>query len=90
MPNYTDLRLPDVFSKIADREQGLVIMAGITGSGKSTTIAAMIEQINDSKNVHIVTIEDPIEFSYTDKKALINQREIGLDCDTYEHRRSGR
>jgi twitching motility protein PilT len=85
VPNYTDLRLPDVFSKIADREQGLVIMAGITGSGKSTTIAAMIEQINDSKNVHIVTIEDPIEFSYTDKKALINQREIGLDCDTYEH-----
>jgi twitching motility protein PilT len=85
VPNYTDLRLPEVFSRIADREQGLVILAGITGSGKSTTIAAMIEQINDSKNVHIVTIEDPIEFSYTDKKALINQREIGLDCDTYEH-----
>jgi len=60
-------------------------MAGITGSGKSTTIAAMLEQINATKNVHIVTIEDPIEFSYVDKKALIDQREIGLDCDTFEH-----
>jgi twitching motility protein PilT len=85
VPSYAELRLPEVFSKIADREQGLVIMAGITGSGKSTSIAAMLEQINDAKNVHIVTIEDPIEFSYTDKKAFINQREIGLDCDTYEH-----
>jgi twitching motility protein PilT len=85
VPNYTELRLPEIFSKIAEKEQGLIILAGITGSGKSTTIAAMIEQINDSKNVHIVTIEDPIEFSYTDKKAFINQREIGLDCDTYEH-----
>jgi len=85
VPNYTDLNLPEIFSKIADREHGLVIMAGITGSGKSTTIAAMIEQINESKNVHIVTIEDPIEFSYVDKKALINQREIGLDCDTFEN-----
>jgi twitching motility protein PilT len=85
VPNYAELRLPEIFSKIAEREQGLIILAGITGSGKSTTIAAMIEQINDSKSVHIVTIEDPIEFSYTDKKAFINQREIGLDCDTYEH-----
>ncbi len=85
VPSYAELRLPEVFSKIADREQGLVIMAGITGSGKSTSIAAMLEQINDTKNVHVVTIEDPIEFSYTDKKAFINQREIGLDCDTYEH-----
>lgn len=85
VPSYTELRLPEIFSKIADREQGLIILAGITGSGKSTTIAAMLEQINDTKNVHIVTIEDPIEFSYTDKKAFINQREIGLDCDTYEH-----
>ncbi len=84
VPNYSELHLPEVFSKIADREHGLVIMAGITGSGKSTTIAAMLEQINDAKSVHIVTIEDPIEFSYIDKKALINQREIGLDCDTFE------
>ncbi len=85
VPSFAELRLPEIFSKIAEKEQGLVILAGITGSGKSTTIAAMLEQINDTKNVHVVTIEDPIEFSYTDKKAFINQREIGLDCDTYEH-----
>lgn len=84
VPSYAQLNLPPVFSKIAEAEQGLVLMAGITGSGKSTTIAAMIEQINAAKSVHIVTIEDPIEFSYSDKKALINQREIGLDCESYE------
>jgi len=84
VPSYADLRLPEVFSKIAAHEQGLVILAGITGSGKSTTIAAMIEQINDSRAAHIVTIEDPIEFSYIDKKSYINQREVGLDVDTYE------
>ncbi len=85
IPSYDELHLPDIFSKIAEREQGLIIMAGITGSGKTTSIAAMLEQINTTKNVHVVTIEDPIEYSYVDKKALINQREIGLDCDTFEH-----
>jgi twitching motility protein PilT len=84
VPTYSELRLPDVFSRIADHDKGLVLLAGITGSGKSTTIAAMLEQINETKNVHVVTIEDPIEFSYTDKKAFINQREIGLDCESYE------
>lgn len=85
IPSYGELHLPEIFSKIAEREQGLIILAGITGSGKTTTIAAMLEQINETKNVHIVTIEDPIEYSFVDKKALINQREIGLDCDTFEH-----
>ena len=84
VPSYQELHLPEVFSRVADHEQGLVLMAGVTGSGKSTTIAAMLEQINETKNVHMVTIEDPIEFSYTDKKAFINQREIGLDCESYE------
>jgi twitching motility protein PilT len=85
IPNYSQLNLPEVFGRIAEREQGLVLVAGITGSGKSTTIAAMLEQINCTKNVHIITIEDPIEYTYIDKKAMINQREIGLDCDTFEH-----
>jgi twitching motility protein PilT len=85
IPTFTELHLPEIFSKIAEREQGLVLLAGITGSGKSTTIAAMLEQINQRKTVHIVTIEDPIEYSYVDRRALINQREIGLDCDTFEH-----
>ncbi|HEY4329583.1 MAG TPA: PilT/PilU family type 4a pilus ATPase [Phycisphaerae bacterium] len=85
IPSFETLNLPEVFSKIAEKEQGLILMAGITGSGKSTTIAAMLEQINNTKNVHIVTIEDPIEYTYVDKKSMINQREIGLDCDTFEH-----
>ena len=81
--NYEQLHLPPSLSKIADLHQGLVLVSGITGSGKSTTIAAMIEQINQSRACHIVTIEDPIEFMYTDKKAFINQREIGLDVDDF-------
>ncbi|HVX85596.1 MAG TPA: PilT/PilU family type 4a pilus ATPase [Phycisphaerae bacterium] len=84
IPNYKDLGIPEIFSKVAEVEQGLVILAGITGSGKSTTIAAMLGQINDSKAVHIVTLEDPIEFSYLDNKSIINQREIGLDVDSWE------
>jgi twitching motility protein PilT len=84
IPNFEQLNLPPIFSKIAEREQGLILMAGITGSGKSTTLAAMLEQINQTKNVHILTIEDPIEYTYVDKKAQIDQREIGLDCDTFE------
>jgi twitching motility protein PilT len=85
IPGFTELNLPEVFSQIAQKEQGFVLIAGITGSGKSTTIAAMLEQINQTKNVHILTIEDPIEYTYDDKKAIIDQREIGLDCDTFEH-----
>ncbi len=84
VPNYKDLGIPEIFSKVAEVEQGLIILAGITGSGKSTTIAAMLGQINDTKAVHIVTLEDPIEYSYTDNKSLINQREIGLDVDSWD------
>ncbi|MCL2648350.1 MAG: PilT/PilU family type 4a pilus ATPase [Phycisphaerales bacterium] len=84
IPNYQELRLPEVLGKIADREQGMILLCGITGSGKSTTIAAMIEQINQTKSVHVVTIEDPIEYTYVDKKAHINQREIGLDVIDFE------
>jgi twitching motility protein PilT len=85
IPSFAELNLPNIFSQIAEKEQGFILIAGITGSGKSTTIAAMIEQINETKNVHILTIEDPIEYSYVDKKAIIDQREIGLDCDSFEH-----
>jgi twitching motility protein PilT len=85
IPSFEELHLPEIFSKIAEREQGLILIAGITGSGKSTTIAAMLEQINQRKTVHILTIEDPIEYSYVDQRSQIDQREIGLDCDTFEH-----
>jgi twitching motility protein PilT len=81
--DYDQLHLPHSLSKIALLHQGLVLVAGITGSGKSTTIASMIEEINQTRPCHIITIEDPIEFLYKDKKAFINQREIGLDVANF-------
>jgi len=79
VPNYEELHLPPILSKIAEIPVGLVLVVGATGCGKSTTLAAMINQINLTRRVHILTVEDPIEYSFTDSKALINQREIGLD-----------
>ena len=77
---FEDLYLPPIMSEIAMQPQGIVILAGVTGSGKSTTIASMLNYINEHKAVHIVTIEDPIEYIFEDKKATIHQREIGIDC----------
>ncbi|MEM1164773.1 MAG: PilT/PilU family type 4a pilus ATPase [Planctomycetota bacterium] len=77
---FEELYLPPVMSEIAMQPQGIVLLAGVTGSGKSTTIASMLDYVNERKPVHIVTIEDPIEYIFTDKKATINQREIGIDC----------
>ncbi len=80
IPNFKDLGLPPSIEKLCQYSEGLVILAGVTGSGKSTTIASMIDYVNEREALHILTVEDPIEFTYTDKKAYINQREIGLDC----------
>jgi len=77
--NIRELLLPPVLEKIALEERGLVLVTGTTGSGKSTTLAAMIEQVNANRNTHVVTIEDPIEFLHRDKKAIINQREVDVD-----------
>src|SRR5690606_1470113 len=74
----------DTMRKIASHRQGLVIVAGVTGSGKSTTLAAMIEFINTTRRCHIVTIEDPIEYLYRDKKAFVNQREVGIDVASFQ------
>jgi twitching motility protein PilT len=83
--NFEELHLPpQTMEKISSFNQGMVLLAGITGSGKSTTIAAMIEYINQRDPVHIVTIEDPIEYLFTDKKAVINQREIGIDVQDFQ------
>ena len=81
VPTIEKLGLPPVLTKLADKENGLILVTGPTGSGKSTTLAAMVEHINGSRPVHIMTIEDPIEFVYQDKVAVINQRELGLDTD---------
>ena len=77
---FQDLYLPEVMAEIAMQPQGIVILAGVTGSGKSTTIASMLNYVNERRACHIVTLEDPIEYIFEDKKATIHQREIGIDC----------
>ncbi|MBL4700716.1 MAG: PilT/PilU family type 4a pilus ATPase [Phycisphaeraceae bacterium] len=81
---FEQLFLPPIMSEVCLQPHGLVLLCGVTGSGRSTTIASMIQYINDRKNVHIVTIEDPIEFLFEDSKAMINQREVGIDVSTFE------
>lgn len=81
--NFKDLYLPDSILKITEYHQGMVLLSGITGSGKSTTIAAALDYINAHRACHIVTIEDPIEYLFQDKKALINQREVNVDVDSF-------
>src|SRR5436853_7405321 len=70
--------------KLCHYDQGMVLLAGVTGSGKSTTIASILDYINHNERVHILTIEDPIEFVYTEDKALINQREVGVDVKDFK------
>jgi twitching motility protein PilT len=77
--NFGDLSLPPVMEKIALNERGLILVTGATGSGKSTTLAAMVDYINEYRACHIVTIEEPIEYLIKDKKSIVNQREIGID-----------
>ncbi len=78
-----DLGLPQIMKKVAMLPRGLILVTGPTGSGKSTSLAAMIDFINESRSCHIMTIEDPIEFLHRDKKACINQREVGLDTHSF-------
>ena len=78
--NFEELHLPASLGTMTDQAQGLILLAGITGSGKSTTIASMLQRINETRACHIVTLEDPIEYLFTDSKSMFNQREIGLDC----------
>jgi twitching motility protein PilT len=79
IPSFKDLGLPESIESLCNFSEGLVIFAGVTGSGKTTSIAAMLDYIASREPLHILTIEDPIEFTYTDRKAYVNQREIGLD-----------
>ncbi|MCX6582923.1 MAG: type IV pilus twitching motility protein PilT [Candidatus Aminicenantes bacterium] len=81
--SIADLNLPLVLQKIADEKRGMILVTGTTGSGKSTTLAAVIDHINTHRVDHIITIEDPIEYLHRDKKSIVNQREIGQDTNTF-------
>ncbi len=84
IPTFDALRLPvSTMKKIADNSRGLILVTGITGSGKSSTLAAMVDYINETRPEHIITIEDPIEFVHRDKKCVMSQREIGEDTHSY-------
>jgi len=83
VPTFEQLHLPPSVEKLCKFDQGMIILAGVTGSGKSTTIASMLDYLNARERLHILTIEDPIEYTFTDNKAVINQREVGLDVSDW-------
>src|SRR5471030_2855785 len=81
---FDELRLPDVIRKMAERPRGLILVTGPTGSGKSTTLAAMIDKINKERHGHIITVEDPIEFIHRHQGCIVNQREVGTDTKSFQ------
>jgi twitching motility protein PilT len=83
VPKFEDLNLPEVIGRLAQEERGIILVTGTTGSGKSTTLASMIDLVNRSMRKHIVTIEDPVEFLHRDDKSIINQREVGTDTISF-------
>lgn len=83
IPSFEELLLPETVQALANLKQGLVLVCGATGSGKSTTLASLIEKINRERKLHIVTLEDPIEYRYVSKKSLIHQREVGRDTTSF-------
>jgi twitching motility protein PilT len=83
IPSVEDLKLPQVFKEMAHERNGIIFVTGATGSGKSTSLAAMLNEVNDLRPVHIVTLEDPVEFVHHHRKATFNQREMGTDFDTF-------
>jgi twitching motility protein PilT len=83
IPTVEKLKLPEIFKEMPKEKTGLILITGATGSGKSTTLAAILNEINAAKAVHIVTLEDPVEFVHAQKIATFNQRELGIDFDTY-------
>ena len=83
IPTYAELGLPDAYRWVATEKNGIVLVTGATGSGKTTSLAAVINDINEKQPVHIITLEDPIEYTHSQKKATVNQRELGKDFDTF-------
>ncbi|MDX2226348.1 MAG: PilT/PilU family type 4a pilus ATPase, partial [Verrucomicrobiae bacterium] len=85
VPSFSDLHLPESFGPLALSPNGIILVCGSTGSGKSSTLAAIIDHINRSHRLHIITLEDPIEYVFTDDQSVINQREIGLDTASFKN-----
>lgn len=83
IPSCAELSLPEAFYRVAAEKNGIVLVTGATGSGKTTSLAAVINEINENKSLHIITLEDPIEYTHPQKKATINQRELGKDYDSF-------
>jgi twitching motility protein PilT len=83
IPDFEGLHLPPVLANLCTFDQGMILLAGVTGSGKTTTIASMLDWVNHRYHKHILTLEDPIEFTYTDDKCIVNQREIGMDVKDF-------
>jgi len=83
IPTIAELNLPEAFLKMAEEKNGIILVTGATGSGKSTSLAGVLNEINEKKSVHIVTLEDPVEYAHPHKKATFNQREMGGDFDTF-------
>jgi len=83
VPTIEDLNLPPAFSKMSEEKNGIILVTGATGTGKTTSLAAILNEINETKSVHVVTLEDPVEYVHPQKKATFNQRELGMDFDTF-------
>ncbi|MFO7985430.1 MAG: PilT/PilU family type 4a pilus ATPase [Desulfatiglandaceae bacterium] len=83
VPTIEELGLPTAFSKMSEERNGIILVTGATGTGKTTSLAALLDRINESKAVHVVTLEDPVEYEHSQKKATFNQRELGIDFETF-------
>ena len=83
IPTLDDLKLPEAFTKMTGEKNGLILVTGATGSGKTTSLAALLNEINATRSIHIVTLEDPVEYVHPNRKATFNQRELGTDYDTF-------
>jgi twitching motility protein PilT len=83
IPTCKELNLPDAFYKMAQEQNGIILVTGATGTGKTTSLAAVLNEMNEQKSIHIITLEDPVEYAHPHKKATFNQRELGTDFDTF-------
>ncbi|TMK57533.1 MAG: type IV pili twitching motility protein PilT, partial [Actinobacteria bacterium] len=84
IPTFEQLGLPPIIDRLVDLPQGLVLVTGPTGAGKSTTLASMLDTINDRRAAHIITVEEPLEYVHHHKRCAVNQREVGVDCVSFE------